>query len=90
MEYLFEWDRFRPEESDVRKWEEIIKSKYQIKDWRGDKYVMIDDNPHFLTGSFIRKSELVNKIFLELSEENVHEPSLRKAIKNWFEKNSKT
>lgn len=89
MRYIFEWNKFNPDSKEVEKWESVIYSKFPIKSHRGDKYVLVDDKPYYLTGNFIRKNELVNKISIILSDNKTHLPSLRRAIKNWFDKNSK-
>lgn len=85
-----EFNEFNPDSSEVRKWEEIIKDNYPIYTWKEDKYISISDKTYFLTGHLHNKGRLTDKIFIDIKDDypEVHDPSLRKAIRNWINKNS--
>lgn len=85
-----EFNEFEPESSEVEKWEEIIKDNYPIYTWKEDKYISISDKTYFLTGKLLNKGRLTDKIFFDIKDDypEAHEPSLRKAIRNWINKNS--
>lgn len=86
---------YQPKTDVVKRWIELLKERYPIKS--GDvlgsisKYIMLDDKPFYLNGSLSNKSRLVNMIFNEIkhemSESHIHDPSLRRAIKEWVELN---
>ena len=94
MRYLKEFNEYQPDIDSVERWESLLDKKYQIKEYKGDKLIMIDDKSYYLTGSFFNKGRLTQKIFWDIksdADENgsvIHEPSLRKAIKNWIDKNN--
>jgi len=85
-----EFNEFDPESSEVEKWEEIIKDNYPIYTWKEDKYISISDKTYFLTGKLLNKGRLTDKIFFDIKDDypEAHDPSLRKAIRNWINKNS--
>jgi hypothetical protein len=85
-----EFNEFEPASSEVEKWEEIIKDNYPIYTWKEDKYISISDKTYFLTGKLLNKGRLTNKIFFDIKDDypESHDPSLRKAIRNWINKNS--
>lgn len=85
-----EFNEFDPESSEVEKWEEMIKDNYPIYNWKEDKYISISDKTYFLTGKLLNKGRLTNKIFFDIKDDypESHDPSLRKAIRNWINKNS--
>lgn len=60
--------------------------------WEPDtlsKSVLIDDKRYYLTGPLANKTRLVNVLtnHYKYEDENIHIPSLRKAIKIWFDEN---
>lgn len=79
----------------VNKWMEFLDKRYPISDFRNMKTIQIEDKMRFLSGSFLTKKRLTDQIFYDIktSEEMqgsvIHEPSLRKAIKEWIDKYSK-
>jgi hypothetical protein len=88
MRFIKEFNEYMPDESKLDRLENIISDRYDIKEWRGDKYISISDKTHFLTGPLLNKGRLVDKIFFDINDGSEHEPSLRKAIRNWINKNS--
>lgn len=90
MKYIKEFNEYQPDESSVRDLEKYLDVRYEIKDFRGDKLILIDDKPYFLTGFQFNKGRLTDKIFYDVTSEvmDLHEPSLRRAIKNWIDKHS--
>jgi hypothetical protein len=85
-----EFNEFEPESSEVEKWEEIIKDNFPIYNWKEDKYISISDKTYFLTGYLHNKGRLTDKIFIDIKDDypEAHDPSLRKAIRNWINKHS--
>lgn len=90
MKYIKEFNEYEPDESSVRDLEKYLDVRYEIKDFRGDKLIVIDDKPYYLSGFQFNKGRLTDKIFYDITSEvmDLHEPSLRKAIKNWIDKHS--
>jgi hypothetical protein len=90
MKYIKEFNEYQPDESSVTDLEKYLNVRYEIKDFRGDKLILIDDKPYYLTGFQFNKGRLTDKIYYDVTSEvmDLHEPSLRKAIKNWIDKNS--
>ena len=90
MKYIKEFNEYQPDESSVRDLEKYLDVRYEIKDFRGDKLIVIDDKPYYLTGFQFNKGRLTDKIFHDITSEvmDLHEPSLRRAIKNWIDKHS--
>jgi len=90
MKYIKEFNEYQPDESSVRDLEKYLDVRYEIKDFRDDKLIVIDDTPYYLTGFQFNKGRLTDKIFHDITSEvmDLHEPSLRRAIKNWIDKHS--
>jgi hypothetical protein len=90
MKYIKEFNEYQPDESSVRDLEKYLDVRYEIKDFRGDKLIVIDNKPYYLTGFQFNKGRLTDKIFHDITSEvmDLHEPSLRRAIKNWIDKHS--
>lgn len=88
MKYIKEFNEYESDESSVRDLEKYLDVRYEIKDFRGDKLILIDDRPYYLSGFQFNKGRLTDKIFYDITSEvmDLHEPSLRKAIKNWIDK----
>jgi hypothetical protein len=103
MRYLENFSNFEPRSEDLDKWINYIKQNYQIDSRdildKKVKFVMIDDKPKDITGSFAKKGEIVDLIFNEISylKKNgqleqlpeIHEPTVRRAIKDWIEESRK-
>jgi hypothetical protein len=89
----FIYENYLPETESVGRWVEKITKDFPVKEEnildKNVKYVMVDDKICYITGPFANKSRLINKIVLHyeyyLEESNIHIPSIRKAIKIWFE-----
>jgi hypothetical protein len=90
MKYIREFNEYQPDESSVTDLEKYLNVRYEIKDFRGDKLILIDDKPYYLTGFQFNKGRLTDKIYYDVTSEvmDLHEPSLRKAIKNWIDKHN--
>jgi len=90
MKYIKEFNEYQPDESSVRDLEKYLDVRYEIKDFRDDKLIVIDDTPYYLTGFQFNKGRLTDKIFYDITSEvmDLHEPSLRRAIKNWIDRYS--
>jgi len=88
MKYIREFNEYEPDKSAVTSLEEYLDVRYEIRDYRGDKLILIDDKPYYLTGFMFNKGRLTDKIFYDITSEvkDLHEPSLRRAIKNWIDK----
>jgi hypothetical protein len=90
MKYLKFYESYKsdihPIEYEVKKWEDYLSNEYEIKEYSGYKIILIDDKIFYLNGPFARKNNTVQKIFNDISYkiEDIHKPSLRKAIKNWL------
>lgn len=91
MKYLKEYSEYQPEENQVSRWIEYIEENYQIKTEKEDKFIMIDDKPFYLTGFMFNKGRITNSLFWDIisskKESKIHEPSLRKAIREWINSN---
>lgn len=94
MRYIKEFHEYEPDENSVSKWIEWIKQNYTIGIDQGDKYIIIDEKPFYLTGFRFNKGNLSNSLFYDITsgekshdQMDIHEPSLRKAIKNWIDIN---
>lgn len=91
MKYIKEFNEYEPDQESVLEWEKYLDQNYQIEDFRGDKLIVIDDKPLYITGSLFNKGRLTDKIFNDISYKEgleIHEPSLRRAIKNWIDGHS--
>jgi hypothetical protein len=94
MKYLVEYSKYEPKLEDIDQFKKLIKEKFPIKkDKGGDKYIIWDEKPNWLTNNQkdkqINKTLLRKRIFNSLDKEGIHKPSLNKAIKDWFDENSK-
>ena len=94
MKYLKEFNEYKPDIDSVEKWVSFLDDKYKIQNIDDSRFIMIDDKPYHLKGFLFNKGKLTDRIFWDIkyeSEENgskIHEPSLRKAIKNWIDKHN--
>ena len=85
MRYLESFQDKQPDKSTVDMWQNYIEQQYSDKifDTEFGKMVQIDDKTYFLNN----KTDVVNRMFFEISNNirgKIHEPSLRRAIKNWI------
>ena len=87
MRYLKEFNEYEPKTDKVSEYKDLLDRKYNISEYQDDKFVIIDDKSYYLTGTFFNKGFLTKKIFNDVIHQitDVHEPSLRKAIKNWID-----
>jgi hypothetical protein len=52
--------------------------------------VLIDDRLYYLAGPYVNKGRLSARMYFDLTyDEKFHEPSMRRAIKDWIDYNSK-
>ena len=88
MKYIREFNEYEPNKSSVTDLERYLDVRYEIIDYRGDKLIVIDDKPFYLTGFQFNKGRLTDKIFYDVTLDvmDLHQPSLRRAIKNWIDK----
>jgi uncharacterized protein YxjI len=87
MQFLLEYNDYEPKKDLVKDYYYLVNDKYQIYDHDGNKYISIDDKNLFITGWLYNKGITTNKIFYDIKDEimDLHEPSLRKAIKEWLD-----
>jgi hypothetical protein len=87
LKYIKEFNKYQPDEQSVKDLEKYIDDRYEIIDFRGNKLIVVDDKPYYLSGFLFNKGRLTDKIFYDITSEvmDLHEPSLRKAIKNWID-----
>jgi hypothetical protein len=97
MKYLENYKGYSekmPIEDKVKYWIEYLDKNYSISVFKNMKTIKIEDKSYFLSDPFLQKSRLKNRLFLEIKynlpeyNSDLHEPSLRKAIKIWIDKNS--
>lgn len=86
MKFLESFSDRNPDDKQVKMWEDYLDKNYtNFYDTEFGKMIMVDDKSYFLKD----KGELTNRIFFDIKnviEANLHEPSLRKAIKNWIDR----
>lgn len=99
MRYLESFSNYEPKIDDLSIWEKYLEENYkpQQDNILGQfvKYIIIDDKTKYITGPLAKKGELTDRLYFEISSSNpqelpaeIHEPTLRKAIKMWFDKHS--
>ena len=91
MKYIKEFHEYEPETDQVSRWFDYIQKNYIIGDYHGNKYIMVDEKPQYLSGYMFNKGKLTNLLFWDIKsskeESKIHDPSLRKAIKEWIDSN---
>ncbi len=84
-----EYNEHRPDRVEVAKWRQVVENEYTVGEFDGQKIVVVDDKMNFLTGNFVNKKRLVNRICNDISAAYEHMPrhipSLRKAVKDWVD-----
>lgn len=87
MKFLLEYANYTPEKDLVKKYYSLINDRYQIYEQDSNKYISIDDKTYYITGWIYNKGLVINKIFYDIINEieDLHEPSLRRAIKEWLD-----
>lgn len=88
MKFLENFSDREPIESQVKMWEVYLDDNYKrFYDTEFGKRVVVDDKSYFLKD----KSELSDQIVLDIKNSvkgKIHEGSLRRAIKNWINRNN--
>lgn len=89
LSHLLEYSEYRPDRVEVAKWRRLLEDEYRTDEYNGDKVVIVEDKMHFLTGPFLNKKYLVNRVVSDIKYRHehmrTHEPSLRKAVKDWVD-----
>jgi hypothetical protein len=100
MKYLENFNNYNdplgklPLDEQVKNWIQYLDDNYPVSIFRNMKTIQVSGKTQYLSEPLLVKSRLVDKLFLDIkydADENgsvVHEPSLRKAIKTWIDKNS--
>lgn len=100
MKYLENFNKYNeplgklPLDEQVKNWIQYLDDNYPISIFRNMKTIQVSGKTQYLSEPLLVKSRLVDKLFFDIKydadEEGsvIHEPSLRKAIKNWIDKNS--
>lgn len=100
MKYLENFNKYReplgklPLDMQVNNWIKYLEENYPISNFRNMKTIQVSGKTKYLSEPFLTKSKLVDKLFIDIKYDAdekgsvIHEPSLRKAIKTWIDKNS--
>jgi len=92
MRHILEYSEHRPDRVEVEKWLRKVEDLYEVREFNGERIVVVDDKINYLTGPFANKKMVVNRIFNDLAEgrshERIHVPSIRRAIKDWVDARS--
>ena len=86
MKFLENYSEWYPNEEEVKKCEEYLDENYKrFTDTELGKMILVDDKSYFLNN----KSELTDRIYYDVinKDTNFSKSSLRKAIKNWIDRN---
>ena len=93
MRHISNFNDWKPIPELVSEYEDILYKNFEIKNFENQKIILIDDKMYYLSGPFSNKGNLTNKIYHQVYDKYLlhssHEPSLRRAIKNWIDSNSK-
>jgi hypothetical protein len=88
MKFLESFSDREPIESQVKMWEEYLDENYKrFYDTEFGKRVAVDDKSYYLKD----KSQLTDQIVIDIKNSvkgKIHEGSLRRAIKNWIDRNN--
>lgn len=88
MRYLESFSDRYPIDSEVSMWQTYLDDNYnRFSETEFGKMVAVDDKSYFLKD----KSQLTDRIFFDVKNTvkgKLHEPSLRRAIKNWIDRNN--
>jgi len=100
MKYLEKFNKYNdplgkiPLDMQINNWIKYLDENYPVSIFRNMKTIQVSDKTQYLSEPFLTKSRLKNKLFLDIkynADEKgsvIHEPSLRRAIKDWIDKNS--
>jgi hypothetical protein len=86
MKFLENYSEWYPNEEEVKKCEEYLDENYKrFTDTEFGKMILVDDKSYFLNN----KSELTDRIYYDVINKDINfsKSSLRKAIKNWIDRN---
>jgi hypothetical protein len=86
MKFLENYSEWYPNEEEVKKYEEYLDENYRrFTDTEFGKMILVDDKSYFLNN----KSELTDRIYYDVINKDINfsKSSLRKAIKNWIDRN---
>jgi hypothetical protein len=100
MKYLENFSKYNdplgklPLDEQVNNWLKYLDENYPISVFRNMKTIQVMDKTQYLSEPLLVKSRLVDKLFIDIKYDAdekgsvIHEPSLRRAIKVWIDKNS--
>jgi hypothetical protein len=86
MKFLENYSEWYPNVEEVKKCEEYLDENYKrFTNTEFGKMILVDDKSYFLNN----KSELTDRIYYDVinKDTNFSKSSLRKAIKNWIDRN---
>jgi hypothetical protein len=86
MKFLENYSEWYPNEEEVKKCEEYLDENYKrFTNTEFGKMILVDDKSYFLNN----KSELTDRIYYDVINKDINfsKSSLRKAIKNWIDRN---
>jgi hypothetical protein len=86
VKFLENYSEWYPNEEEVKKCEEYLDENYKrFTDTEFGKMILVDDKSYFLNN----KSELTDRIYYDVINKDINfsKSSLRKAIKNWIDRN---
>jgi len=92
MNIIKEYSEFLPKDDLVNEYRKMIDGRYQVINDKstGYKMVLVDERLYYLGGPYVNKSRLSARMYFDLTyDEKFHEPSMRRAIKDWIDDNSK-
>ena len=88
MNFILEFDKWKPDPKQIQFWQNYVEEHYPVKMYDGAKFIIIDENPLYITGNYANKGRLIQKVYWDIEttyQGEIHEPSLRKAIKFWYD-----
>ena len=88
MKLIMEFDKWKPDQDQVEFWGKYLDMHYPVKEYQGMKIILIDEKIHYLSDPLLNKKWTVTKIVSDIKHEfdgEIHEPSLRRAIKFWID-----
>jgi len=91
MNYLKLFENFEPQQDQVKYWLNYLDENYPITDYHNMKMINISGKGRYISGPYLNKSTLKQQIFNDIvsdNKENIHEPSLRRAISTWIDQQS--
>jgi hypothetical protein len=88
MKFLESFEDRYPDDNQIKYWEEYLDKNYNnFSDTQFGRMLQIDDKSYFIKN----KGDIINRIFYEIKSKlsmNIHDASLRRAIKNWIDRNN--